>query len=185
MIAQSEPVPGACCSDGIEGSVFGFRGATGSVAAVADEDARARLAGICSSEDRAGTEECFLDPPGCHHGVSNQSVLVVQVERQSHFVPTGPAEGESCPCRCGGIVDLSRNDKRECFGVDWHWMSGRRAIGSEAVKSGCDGHGGDLREKWIHGAEPVPQDEGGGPNGSPVARLEAGAHEAGGVQAKE
>lgn len=115
----------------------------------------------------------------------NQSVLVVQVESQSHFVPTGLAEGESCPCRCGGIVDLSRNDKRECFGVDRHWMSVRRSMRSETVKSGCDGHGGDLREKWIHGAEPVPQDEGGGPSGSPVARLEAGAHEAGGVQAKE
>jgi hypothetical protein len=117
--------------------------------------------------------------------VSNQSVLVVQVERQSYFVPTGPAEGESCPCRCGGIVDLSRNDKREWFGVDRHWMSVRRGMRSETVKSGCDGHGGDLREKWIHGAEPVPQDEGGGPNGSPFARLEAGAHEARGVQAKE
>ena len=64
-------------------------------------------------------------------------------------------------------------------------MSVRRSMRSETVKSGCDGHGRDLREKWIHGAEPAPQDEGGGPNGLPFARLEAGAHEAGGVQAKE
>jgi hypothetical protein len=83
-------------------------------------------------------------------------VLVVQVERQSYFVPTGPAEGESCPCRCGGIVDLSRNDKREWFGVDRHWMSVRRSMRSETVKSGCDGHGGDLREKWIHGGTTLP-----------------------------
>jgi hypothetical protein len=69
------------------------------------------------------------EPPGCYHGMSNQSVLVVPVESQSHFVPTGPAEGESCPCRCGGIVDLSRSNKRECFGMGRHWTSGLRAIG--------------------------------------------------------
>jgi site-specific recombinase XerD len=38
--------------------------------------------------------------------VADQSVLAVQIERQRYLVPAELAEGERCPCRCGGIVDV-------------------------------------------------------------------------------
>ena len=52
VIDNGKPVTAACCSDGTEGPILGFRGAGSAVAAVADEDAPARLAGMCAAGHR-------------------------------------------------------------------------------------------------------------------------------------
>ena len=57
--------------------------------------------------------------------MADQSVLVVQVESQSHFVPAGPAESERCSCCRGGIGDPLGKDVVECGGA-LGWPADRR-----------------------------------------------------------
>ena len=62
VIHHSEPVTAACCGDGPEGRLLGFRGAERPVAAVADEDGARRPARLGSEEHRVGGEPSCLDP---------------------------------------------------------------------------------------------------------------------------
>jgi hypothetical protein len=65
-----------------EAAVLGFRGAPGTAAVVANEDAPGPPGRLPSEEDRAAREVSSLDPADCDDGSADQAVPVVQVQRQ-------------------------------------------------------------------------------------------------------
>ena len=90
---------GARSCEGTEAAfVPALGGATASVAAIADEDAAARMARLGSCEDRSCRQASVLDPAHGHHRRADQAVPVVQVERQRDVLPMMPQEvaGELC-----------------------------------------------------------------------------------------
>jgi hypothetical protein len=79
VIDDDEPVTATNRRDRIEGALLLLRGATGSVAAIADEDAFACATSFGSVKNRAGTEASFLHPADCNDRVSDEAVSLVQV----------------------------------------------------------------------------------------------------------
>ena len=82
VIYHSEPVPAARRSDGMEGAILRFRGAGSAPAAIADEDDAGRPARLGCEEDRTCREPSCLHPTDSDDGRADESVPVVQVERQ-------------------------------------------------------------------------------------------------------
>ena len=93
-----------------------------------------------------------LNPACCDDGVTDEVVTVVHIKGESDVLPTAMKQLACEPCCRGRIVDSTWDVEvalLERLGMACRPGSGRQCS-KEAVDWGCDGHGGDLREKWNH-----------------------------------
>jgi len=86
VIHHSKPVTAACCRDGPEGRLLGFRGAERPVAAVANEDGARCPARLRPQDHRVGGEPSRLDPAHSDDSMPDEAVAVVHVEDECHVL---------------------------------------------------------------------------------------------------
>jgi len=126
VIGDDNPVPAAGCSDGAEGPFLPFRSALGSVAAVADEDARARLSRLCPEEEGTSRQPGRLDPAHGEDGRTDEAVTVVEVQRHRDVLPMVAEQVSGELGCCPWVIDPSWQVER-CL-----WDSVRMCISAPA-----------------------------------------------------
>jgi len=182
VVHDGKPVTGRCIGDGTEGGILRFRGVKPPIAAISDKDAAGCLAGRRPKNYGAGREAGCLDPAGDDDGVSDEAVTVVHVEDKRHVLPA-VAEKYPSGAGCAGRIVNPTGQREMALLERLRVTRYPRAVSvqasEKAVEWGCDGHGRDLREKWIHGGSPHPGRRRRPDGARPGARLEAGAHQTG------
>ena len=128
------------------------------MAAVTDDYASGRAAGLSPGKHLLCRKAGGLNPACCNDGVTDKAMTVVHKEDERDVLSTAVQQLAGEPCCSGRIVDSTWDVKvalLERLGMTCCPGSGSQGS-EEGLDLGCDGHGGDLREKWIHGGTPIP-----------------------------